>query len=127
MSESLQTQQLLVLLHAERRKRLDDLKLGPGVPLVHIEALEGTGRGGLAHLAHRLGGEATNHDLPVAEKIPQFAGVGIEILDESCWYPHAENVYKLGTEKIKEADFADPLTLLPHYLRGPQAVVKQRT
>ena len=57
----------------------------------------------------------------------QFAADRIELLDESCWYPLAENVYKLGAEKIKEADFADPLTLTPRYLRGPQAVVKQRT
>ncbi len=57
----------------------------------------------------------------------QFAGDRIELLDESCWYPRAENVYKLGTEKAKQGNFADPLTLTPHYLRGPQAVVKQRT
>lgn len=57
----------------------------------------------------------------------QFAGDRITVLDESCWYPQAENVYKLGTEKAKQAKFADPLTLTPHYLRGPQAVVKQRT
>ena len=57
----------------------------------------------------------------------QFTSDRITVLDESCWYPHAENVYKLGTEKAKQANFADPLTLTPHYLRGPQAVVKQRT
>ncbi len=49
----------------------------------------------------------------------QFAGDRIELLDESCWYPRAENVYKLGTEKVKQGDFADPLTLTPHYLRNP--------
>ncbi len=48
----------------------------------------------------------------------QFAGERIALLDESCWYPHAENVYKLGREKAKQADFADPLTLTPHYLRN---------
>jgi tRNA threonylcarbamoyladenosine biosynthesis protein TsaB len=48
----------------------------------------------------------------------QFAGERIELLDESCWYPRAENVYKLGTEKAKQGNFADPLTLTPHYLRN---------
>ena len=56
----------------------------------------------------------------------QFTADKITVLDESCWYPRAENVYKLGTEKAKQANFADPLTLTPNYLRGPQAVVKQR-
>ena len=49
----------------------------------------------------------------------QFAGERITVLDESSWYPRAENVYKLGTEKAKQGDFADPLTLTPRYLRTP--------
>ena len=57
----------------------------------------------------------------------KFAADRITVLDESCWYPRAENVYKLGTEKANNGNFANPLTLTPHYLRGPQAVVKQRT
>ncbi len=49
----------------------------------------------------------------------KFKADGIRFLDEATWYPKAEKVHLLGWEKAQIAEFADPLTLQPNYLRTP--------
>ncbi len=56
----------------------------------------------------------------------KFAHKNISVLDEQFWNPSAVNVHKLGWELAKNGQFADPLTLTPNYIRGPDAIVKQR-
>ena len=56
----------------------------------------------------------------------KFAHKNIRVLDEKFWNPSAANVHKLGWESAKNGQFADPLTLTPNYIRGPDAIVKQR-
>jgi tRNA threonylcarbamoyladenosine biosynthesis protein TsaB len=56
----------------------------------------------------------------------QFAHKNVSVLDEKFWNPSAANVHKLGWESAKNGQFADPLTLTPNYIRGPDAIVKQR-
>ncbi len=53
-----------------------------------------------------------------------FKADQIALLDESCWYPHARNVYLSAREKAKRGEFAEALALTPHYIRGPEAVPK---
>jgi tRNA threonylcarbamoyladenosine biosynthesis protein TsaB len=55
----------------------------------------------------------------------KFANPNIRFLDETLWNPSAANVHKLGWHKANLGDFADPLTLTPNYLRGPDAKTKQ--
>lgn len=55
-----------------------------------------------------------------------FKADRIALLDESCWYPHARNVYLSAREKAKRGEFAEALALTPHYIRGPEAVPKPR-
>ncbi len=55
-----------------------------------------------------------------------FKADRIALLDESCWYPHARNVYLSAREKAKRGEFAEPFALTPHYIRGPEAVPKAR-
>lgn len=47
----------------------------------------------------------------------RFSSENIYILDQSLWSPHAKQVYYLGYKKAQRGEFADPLTLTPHYLR----------
>jgi tRNA threonylcarbamoyladenosine biosynthesis protein TsaB len=56
----------------------------------------------------------------------KFAHKNIHVLDEKLWNPSAANVHKLGWQKAQNGDFSDPLTLIPNYIRGPDAIVKQR-
>jgi tRNA threonylcarbamoyl adenosine modification protein YeaZ len=56
----------------------------------------------------------------------KFAHKNVDVLDEKFWNPSAANVHKLGWELAKNGQFADPLTLTPNYIRGPDAIVKQR-
>jgi tRNA threonylcarbamoyladenosine biosynthesis protein TsaB len=56
----------------------------------------------------------------------KFTNPNASVLDEKFWNPSAVNVYKLGLESAKNGQFADPLTLTPNYIRGPDAIVKQR-
>ncbi len=56
----------------------------------------------------------------------KFAHKNIRVLDENFWNPFAANIHKLGWELAKDGQFADPLTLTPNYIRGPDAIVKQR-
>jgi tRNA threonylcarbamoyl adenosine modification protein YeaZ len=55
----------------------------------------------------------------------KFAHENIRVLDEKFWNPSAANVHKLGLHKARLGDFADPLTLTPNYIRGPDVTVKQ--
>ena len=56
----------------------------------------------------------------------KFAHKNIRVLDEKYWNPSAANVHKLGWELAMNGQSADPLTLTPNYVRGPDAIVKQR-
>jgi tRNA A37 threonylcarbamoyladenosine modification protein TsaB len=56
----------------------------------------------------------------------KFANPNVSVLDEKFWNPSAANVHKLGWESAKNNQFANPLTLIPNYIRGPDAIVKQR-
>jgi tRNA threonylcarbamoyladenosine biosynthesis protein TsaB len=56
----------------------------------------------------------------------KFSGENIRVLDEKLWNPSAANVYKLGRELAQKGLFAEPLILTPNYIRGPDAIVKQR-
>ena len=56
----------------------------------------------------------------------KFAHKNIRVLDEKFWNPSAANVHKLGRQLAMQNQFADPLTLTPNYIRGPDAIVKQR-
>lgn len=48
------------------------------------------------------------------------------ILPEQYWSPHAANVYRLGCQKALAGRFADPLTLTPFYLRGPEVTLRKK-
>ncbi len=55
----------------------------------------------------------------------KFVHKSVRVLDEKFWNPSAANVHKLGLHKAQLGDFADPLTLIPNYIRGPDVTVKQ--
>jgi len=55
----------------------------------------------------------------------EFQADGILVLPEPYWSPHAANVHLLGFQKALAGRFADPLTLTPFYLRGPQVTLKK--
>jgi tRNA threonylcarbamoyladenosine biosynthesis protein TsaB len=50
----------------------------------------------------------------------------VRILPERHWSPRASNVHLLGYQKAQAGLFAEPLTLTPFYLRGPQVTLKAR-
>jgi tRNA threonylcarbamoyladenosine biosynthesis protein TsaB len=52
-----------------------------------------------------------------------FNAPNLRILDEKYWNPSAANVHKLGWQKAIAGEFADPLTLVPNYIRGPDVKV----
>jgi tRNA threonylcarbamoyladenosine biosynthesis protein TsaB len=56
----------------------------------------------------------------------KFAHKNIRVLDEKFWNPSAANIHRLGRQLASQGRFADPLTLTPNYIRGPDAIVKQR-
>ena len=56
---------------------------------------------------------------------PERSRGAVRILDEKFWNPSAASVHRLGWPKAPQGQFADPLTLTPNYLRGPDAKVKQ--
>lgn len=53
-----------------------------------------------------------------------FEAAGIEFLDKRYWCPRAAKVHLLGYKMASEGQFADPITLKPTYLRGPEAEEK---
>ena len=57
----------------------------------------------------------------------RFAAEGVHILDPAGWSPRADNVRALGYQKALAGRFADPLSLAPRYLRGPQVTLRRRS
>jgi tRNA threonylcarbamoyladenosine biosynthesis protein TsaB len=55
-----------------------------------------------------------------------FAGEGINFLDKEYWPASAKKVHKLGWQEACQNRIADSLKLVPFYLRGPDAVPKQK-
>ena len=55
----------------------------------------------------------------------KFAHAGLSILPKSLWTPKASGVYRLGREKARKEQFADPLELKPRYLRAPLVTLKR--
>jgi tRNA threonylcarbamoyladenosine biosynthesis protein TsaB len=53
-----------------------------------------------------------------------FAGENIHPFDKKYWPATAEKVHLLGWQMACQNQFADPLTLVPFYLRGPDAIPK---
>lgn len=74
---------------------------------------------GASHPVHLLGDGLLYHQ-------DKFDAPGVRILDPAAWGPRAANVHLLGWQKARAALFADPLTLVPFYLRGPQVTLKPR-
>jgi tRNA threonylcarbamoyladenosine biosynthesis protein TsaB len=54
-----------------------------------------------------------------------FASENIRLLDKKYWPANAEKVHQLGWQMACQNQFADPLTLVPFYLRGPDAVPRK--
>ncbi len=54
----------------------------------------------------------------------KFQAEGVGFFDERYWSPRAAKVHLLGRPKARRAEFADPLTLTPNYLRGPDVKIK---
>jgi tRNA threonylcarbamoyl adenosine modification protein YeaZ len=54
-----------------------------------------------------------------------FAGEYVRILDERLWSPAAARVHLLGRQKAQAGRFADPLALVPFYLRGPDVTLRK--
>jgi tRNA threonylcarbamoyladenosine biosynthesis protein TsaB len=55
----------------------------------------------------------------------KFAHKNIRVLDEKFWNPSAANIHRLGWQLANQGRFADPLTLTPNYVRGPDVTIKQ--
>jgi tRNA threonylcarbamoyladenosine biosynthesis protein TsaB len=53
-----------------------------------------------------------------------FETANIKILDNNLWSPKASNVFKLGTQLAQQGQFADPVGLVPLYIRKPEAEEK---
>lgn len=51
----------------------------------------------------------------------KFKSDNVKILDSSCWSPRAGNVFRVGAKMAAEGNFADPISLVPFYLRRPEA------
>lgn len=57
----------------------------------------------------------------------KFTTDGTRIIDQAHWGPHAVKVHTLGYQKAQAGRFADPLSLAPFYLRGPQVTLRKKT
>lgn len=55
----------------------------------------------------------------------KFKAKGIRFLDQKYWSPRAGKVHLLGWQKALAGQFADPVTLIPNYLRPPEAEEKR--
>jgi len=51
----------------------------------------------------------------------KFETENIKILNEKYWSPRASNVFRIGTQLAAERNFADPVGLVPFYIRRPEA------
>jgi len=56
----------------------------------------------------------------------KFADERLIILPERYWGPRAAHVHRLGYQKALTDRFADPLTLTPFYLRGPEVTLRKK-
>jgi len=56
----------------------------------------------------------------------RFEADGVFFLDKQHWSPQANKVHRLGWQKALDGQFADPLTLTPHYLRKPDVTSESR-
>jgi len=61
--------------------------------------------------------------------LDKFKSENIKFLDQKYWSPKASKVHSLGWQKALAGRFADPLTLVPNYLRlpEPEEKLKQQT
>jgi tRNA threonylcarbamoyladenosine biosynthesis protein TsaB len=55
----------------------------------------------------------------------RFCAEGVSLFDEKYWSPQAAKVHLLGHQKALRAEFDDPLTLRPNYLRQPDVKIKK--
>ncbi len=55
----------------------------------------------------------------------KFETKQVRLIESGCWSPRAANVHALGYQKACAECFADPLTLAPFYLRGPQVTLRK--
>jgi tRNA threonylcarbamoyladenosine biosynthesis protein TsaB len=51
----------------------------------------------------------------------KFETDNIRILDKKYWSPRASNVFRIGSQMATEGKFADPVSLVPFYIRRPEA------
>jgi tRNA threonylcarbamoyl adenosine modification protein YeaZ len=51
----------------------------------------------------------------------KFKSDNIKILDSSYWSPRAGNVFRVGVKMAAEGKFSDPVSLVPYYIRKPEA------
>lgn len=51
----------------------------------------------------------------------KFQTANIKILDEKFWSPRASNVFRIGSQMADAGKFSDPVSLVPFYLRRPEA------
>lgn len=56
----------------------------------------------------------------------KFQSSGAGFLDEQYWSPQAANVHALGYQLAQAGNFADPLKLIPTYIRRPEAEEKRQ-
>jgi tRNA threonylcarbamoyladenosine biosynthesis protein TsaB len=54
----------------------------------------------------------------------KFQADGVSFFDGQYWSPRAAKVYLLGRQMAAKGEFADPLTLVPNYLRRPDVKIK---
>jgi tRNA threonylcarbamoyladenosine biosynthesis protein TsaB len=54
----------------------------------------------------------------------KFSDSAVRLLDEKYWNPSAGKVYELGWQKAQKGEFADPVALIPNYLRQPDVKLK---
>jgi tRNA threonylcarbamoyladenosine biosynthesis protein TsaB len=51
----------------------------------------------------------------------KFETDNIKILDKKYWSPRASNIFRIGSQMAAENKFADPVSLVPFYIRRPEA------
>lgn len=54
----------------------------------------------------------------------RFQTGGIRIMNSKHWYPHAHHLFRLGRIQAVAGRYADPISLIPNYLRGPDVIEK---
>ncbi len=54
----------------------------------------------------------------------RFQADGVRIMGSQYWYPHAHHLYRLGRDQARRGNFANPVQLVPNYLRGPDVIEK---